>query len=472
MATRFHLTTPLPADRRSAYIWHARPGAFERLVPPWQSIRALERSGQGVEEGVQITLRLDRGPFHVDWQAQHGPAEPGRRFEDFQVSGPFKSWHHVHEFLPGGGPDEASCVLSDTIDYELHGGSAGDLLAGSIVEKDLERVFSYRHRTTRGDLEFHGRFRDRPRLRVAISGSSGLLGTALRAFLSTGGHEVLRLVRSGDEELPEDAARWDPAAGVIDLERVEGLDAVIHLAGENIAEGRWSPRRKRAIAESRIQGTEHLVASLARLTAPPKTILSASAVGFYGHRGAAELDEESAAGSGFLAEVCSDWEQTARGAADFGARVALLRFGVILSPAGGALAKMLPPFKMGVGGVLGSGRQYVSWVSIDDAISAILEVLYNPSLAGAVNITAPHPVSNRELTRTLGQVLNRPTMTPMPALAARVLFGEMADEMLLASSRVLPSRLSTAGFPFRYPTLEGALCHLLGRPSAGEVKDG
>ena len=468
MTTRFQMTSRLPAEPTVAYSWHARPGAFERLAPPWQSLRVLERSGEGIGEGVRLTLRLARGPLHLDWQAQHGPAEPGRRFEDFQVSGPFKSWHHVHEFLPGGRPGEASCVLSDTIDYELRGGGAGDLLAGPTVEKDLERVFSYRHRTTRDDLEFHGRFRDRPRLRVAISGSSGLLGTALQSFLTTGGHEVLRLVRTAEGQLPEDAARWSSEDGVLDLERIEGLDAVVHLAGENIAGGRWSPRRKRAIAESRIRGTEMLVNSLARLGEPPKAFLSASAIGFYGDRASAEIDEVTAGGKGFLAGVCKEWEARARAATAFGARVALLRLGIILSPAGGALAKMLPPFKMGAGGVIGSGRQYVSWISIDDAISAILEVLYQPSLEGAVNISAPNPVTNRELTRALGRVLNRPTVAPMPAFAARALFGEMAEEMLLASSRVLPHRLSTAGFPFRHPHLELALRHLLGRPSAKE----
>jgi uncharacterized protein (TIGR01777 family) len=472
MSTRFQMTSRLPAEPNAAYSWHARPGAFERLVPPWQSIRVLERSGQGIEEGVQITLRLARGPFRMNWQAEHGPAEPGRRFEDFQISGPFKSWRHVHEFLPGGSPDEASCVLSDTIDYELPGGGAGDLLVGPVVEKDLERVFSYRHRTTREDLQFHRRFGDRPRLRVAISGSSGLLGSALQAFLTTGGHEVLRLVRSDDEELPKDAARWDPALGLIDLDRAEGLDAVVHLAGENIADGRWTPRRKSIIADSRIRGTEQLVASLARLEEPPKSFLSASAIGFYGDRGNHQLDEESAAGSGFLAEVCSAWERRALEAADFGSRVALLRFGVILSPGGGALEKMLPPFKMGVGGTLGSGRQYVSWVSIDDAVSAILEVIYSNGLEGAINITAPRPVTNLELTRTLGRVLNRPAVAPMPALAARALFGEMADEMLLASTRVLPGRLAAVGFPFRHPTLEVALDHLLGRSSTAVPSNG
>jgi hypothetical protein len=295
---------------------------------------------------------------------------------------------------------------------------------------------------------------------IAVTGSSGLVGSTLVPFLATGGHRVARLVRrspgAGD-------ILWDPAKGVTDFSRLEGVDAVIHLAGENIAAGRWTPERKDEIRRSRVEGTRRLCESLAKLSRRPKVLVSASAIGYYGDRGSEILTEDGAAGKGFLARLCQEWEAATEPASRAGIRVVHLRFGMILSTAGGALKKMLLPFKLGVGGRMGSGAQYVSWIAIDDTIGAIHHAVCTESLKGAVNGVAPAPVTNAEFTRVLARVLSRPALLPLPAFAARLAFGEMADALLLASARVMPARLQASGYRFQYPELEGALWHLLGR---------
>ena len=299
-------------------------------------------------------------------------------------------------------------------------------------------------------------------MKILVSGSTGLIGSALVPFLTSGGHSVVRLIRT--ETRPGQAAvYWDPAAGKIDSSALEGLDAVVHLAGENIAARRWTPAQKARIRDSRVQGTRLLAQSLARLQQPPTVMVCASAIGFYGDRGTEDLTEKSAPGSGFLTYTCLAWEAAAQPASEKDIRVVNLRLGVVLSPRGGALAKMLLPFRLGVGGKIGSGRQYMSWIGIDDVVGAIHYALTTDELHGPVNAVAPNPVTNLEFTKTLGRVLSRPTIFPMPAFAARLAFGEMADELLLASTRVKPARLQNSGYYFRHPRLEDALRHLLGK---------
>jgi uncharacterized protein (TIGR01777 family) len=297
-------------------------------------------------------------------------------------------------------------------------------------------------------------------MQVAVSGASGLIGSALGESLASGGHRVRRLVR----EAPRgDDVAWDPAAGAIDAAKLEGVDCVVHLAGESIASGRWDEDRKRRIRESRVKGTDLVARTLASLARRPAVLVVASAVGFYGPRGDEELDETSAPGTSFLSEVCRAWEKAADPARAAGIRVVHTRFGVVLSKKGGALAKMLTPFRLGLGGRIGSGRQWMSWISLDDVVGAIEHALGNASVEGAVNTVAPRPVTNAEFTATLGRVLNRPTVFPMPAFAARLAFGEMADELLLSGQRVVPRRLVESGYRFRHETLEAALRHVLAR---------
>lgn len=298
-------------------------------------------------------------------------------------------------------------------------------------------------------------------MNILVSGSTGLVGNALIPALTTAGHEVIRLVRSKSKAPARELVHWDPSANYIDAAGLEGLDAVVHLAGESIAAGRWTDAKKARIRDSRVNGTRLLCETLAHTSRPPTVLICASAIGFYGDRGDETLTESSPAGAGFLPEVCQEWESATDPARQKGTRVVNCRFGVILSPAGGALAKMLTPFKLGMGGVVGSGRQYMSWITLDDVVGALLHTMTASGLQGPVNVVSPQPVTNLEFTKALGAVLHRPTVLPMPAFAARLAFGEMADALLLSSSRVLPTRLQETGYAFRHPELTAGLRSVL-----------
>jgi uncharacterized protein (TIGR01777 family) len=452
---RFVARSPMPVDAGELSAWHLRPGALERLLPPWQSVRVVQRAP--VEEGARVVLRMGPGPFGVRWVAQHRNVEPGRQFEDVQLSGPFARWVHSHRFLSAA----RGSLLEDEIDYALPAGGLGRALGAGPVRALLERLFRFRHARTRGDLERHAAFADRARLCVAVTGATGLVGTALRAYLQGAGHEALRITRSPDPGAGD--VGWSPAQGRLDAAALDGVDAVVHLAGENLFGLRWSERKKRAIRESRVAGTRLLCEALAGLEPRPRVLVSASAIGFYGDRGEERLGEASGPGAGFLAEVCRDWEAATAPAEKAGIRVVHLRIGVVLSAAGGALATLLPAFRMGLGGRLGSGEQGFSWISLDDLLAAIELCLHRDDLSGALNATAPSPVSNAEFTRAVGRVLRRPTRLPAPASLLKGLLGEMAEEMLLASAYVLPARLTEAGFGFRHRDVEAALRFELGR---------
>jgi uncharacterized protein (TIGR01777 family) len=299
-------------------------------------------------------------------------------------------------------------------------------------------------------------------MRVVITGASGLIGAALARASRQAGDRVSRLVRrrSGDAD---DEILWRPATGTIDSTLLEGQEGIVHLAGENIAGGRWTRERKASIRASRVEGTRLLSESLARMSHPPAVLACASAIGYYGDRGDESLTEESPAGDGFLAGVCRDWEAATEPARARGIRVIHLRFGVVLSRMAGALRSMLRPFRLGLGGRMGSGRQYMSWIHLQDAVDAIRHGLAEAGVAGPVNIVSPRPVTNAEFTGTLARVLSRPAILPLPATVARLALGEMADALILASTRVMPGRLGETGFTFRFPALEDALRDLLAR---------
>ena len=293
-------------------------------------------------------------------------------------------------------------------------------------------------------------------MRVLISGASGLVGTALTDSLRRAGYTVNRLVRPGGSAAPGDVG-WNPKSGRVELAGLEGVDALVHLAGASIAEGRWTKARKQVLRESRVDATRNLVNGLLELKRPPKVLVSASAVGYYGDRGDEQLTETSAAGDDFLAQLARDWEAEAQRAAQNGIRTVQLRFGVILAAQGGALPRMLLPFKMGVGGRLGSGKQWMSWLTLQEATGLVKHALENAELAGAVNAVAPNPVRNIEFTKILGKVLRRPTLFPAPGFALKLALGEMADALLLSSQRVIPARLQKSNFTFVHPEFEAAL---------------
>jgi uncharacterized protein (TIGR01777 family) len=301
-------------------------------------------------------------------------------------------------------------------------------------------------------------------MNVLVSGSSGLVGSALVSLLTADGHHVLRLVRP-PARTDATAILWDPVAGTVDASRLEGIEAVVHLAGENIGAGRWTAMKKARLRDSRVKGTRLIAEAVAKLATPPRVLVCASAIGFYGDRGEEVLDENSpGAGLGFAAELCRERERAAEAALEKGIRVAFHRFGVVLSPKSGALAKIVPLFQKRLGGRVSHGRQYMSWIALDDAVGSLHHVLFHPELHGPVNAVAPNPVTNREFTNVLGRVLDRPTWFTKPAFLMRLALGEMADELLLGSIRVLPRRLLATGYRFRYPNLEDALRYLLDRP--------
>ncbi|MFN8642411.1 MAG: TIGR01777 family oxidoreductase [Candidatus Binatia bacterium] len=456
---RFVRRSRLDAPAAAVFRWHARPGAFERLTPPWEAVRIVERQG-GIEDGARLVLRMGRGPFGMRWVAEHRDYVEGVQFRDVQAAGPFARWVHTHRVEPDGAN---ACWLQDHIEYALPLGALGALVGGGFTRRKLARMFRYRHALTAADVAAHARAQGAGAMRILVTGANGLIGSALVPFLTTGGHAVVRLARGHKRA---GTATWDPDQGTIDGAALEGVDAVVHLAGENIASGRWSAEKKARIHDSRVNGTRLLCEALAGLERPPKVLVAASAIGFYGHRGRDVVDEDSAPGSGFLADVCREWEAATAPAAARGIRVVNLRLGVVLSASGGALASMLTPFKLGAGGPVGGGRQYMSWIAIDDVLDAILFTITTPSLAGPVNAVAPTPVANADFARTLAGVLSRPAVVPLPAFAVRFLMGEMGEELLLSSTRVEPQRLESAGFRFRFPTLEPALRHLLGRFSS------
>jgi uncharacterized protein (TIGR01777 family) len=438
---RYLARSPMPAPAKQLFDWHARPGAFERLVPPFDPVEVLERRG-GLQPGARTVVRYRLGPLRGRWTAVHTALELGRSFTDRQEEGPFAQWEHAHRMVPDG---DRRSILEDDVRFRLPLGAAGRAVGTAAVMARLESLFAYRHAVTAADLGRHAELPGPP-LRVGITGSHGLVGTALAHFLTAGGHTVVRLGRAG-------------AAG----NEVDALDAVVNLAGASIGDGRWTPARKQVLSESRLRTTEALARAIAAARRPPRVLLSGSAFGFYGDRGDAPLDESGARGTGFLAELAEAWERATSAAAEAGVRVVLLRTGVVLSPQGGALAKLLVPFRLGVGGRVGSGTQVLSWIALEDVVGAIHFALRTETLRGPVNLTAPEPVSNAAFTAVLGRVLQRPTLATVPAPVVRVLFGQMGEEALLAGANVVPRALLDAGFRFRWPGLEDALRFALGR---------
>jgi uncharacterized protein len=456
------VTLPVSADQAFAY--HDSPGALDRLLPPWQPVRIAARATDALKPGSQVRLQLQLAGLTLNWLAEHTDYQPPFFFRDIQRQGPFAAWDHEHRFEAVAAD---ACRMIDRVRYRLPGGALGKLLGGAKIERDLDAMFAYRHRTTEADLRLSADCSTQRPQRIAVSGASGFLGRRVVSLLSVLGHQVYLLRRPGTKssaDLPGVAGHidWDPARGLLDPPQAERLDGLLHLAGKGIADERWSPRVRREIVESRVDATRRLVATLATLREPPRVWVSASASGYYGDRADQLLDESSPAGTGFLAETCIAWEEASRPMLQLAQRCCWGRLGVVLGPESGALAKLLTPFRLGVGGRVGSGRQYWSWIERDDAAAAFVWMLLKPEASGTYNLVSPEPLTNHAFSSTLARLLHRPSLLPAPAVALRCLLGEMAEHLLLASARVIPTRLLAAGFPFRHRTLESALRHLLG----------
>lgn len=440
----FETAITVPAALDEVWQWHARPGALYRLAPPWQPVRVLAEAAS-LEDGRAV-LGLPGG---IRWVAEHNPRDfrKHHRFVDRLVSwplAPLLDWRHEHLF-------EAAETGATTVI---------DRVTSRVPRSMLTAMFTYRHRQLADDMAAHTWARTlRPEpLTVAMTGASGLVGTALAALLTTGGHRVIRLVRRaarGPDERP-----WDPVDPAPDL--LDGVDAVIHLAGESIA-GRFTPAHKQAVRNSRTVPTRKL-ATLAAESPRRPVFVAASAVGFYGpDRGDEELTEDSPRGDGFLADVVADWEAAANPAREAGLRTVQVRTGIVQTPAGGALKLQRPLFAAGLGGRLGDGQQWTAWIGLDDLLDIYLRALVDTRLEGPINAVAPHPVRAAEYAHTLGRVLRRPAILPTPEFGPRLLLGtEGAREVALAGQRAIPTRLTDIGHVFRIPELEPALRHLLG----------
>jgi uncharacterized protein len=434
-----HYSSVVDAPLADVFTWHERPGALPRLLPPWQPIKVAQQA-QSLVDGRAV-LRL---PGHVRWVAQHSGDDPPHRFVDELVSLPLH-WRHTHSFeaLDGG-----STRVIDDVETPVPGSF-------------LRQTFRYRHHQLAGDLAAHRSAAQRggSLLTVAVTGSSGLIGSALCAYLSTGGHRVIRLVRRAPRDQYERS--WSPDRP--DPRALEGVDAVVHLAGEPIA-GRFTDAHKRLVRDSRVGPTSELAKVMSTMLNGPRILVCASAIGFYGNeRGDEMITEESRRGSGFLADVVEAWEAAARPAADRGVRVVHVRTGIVQSARGASLKLLRPLFAFGLGGPLSPGTQWVSWIGLDDLLDVFGRVLTDAEMAGPLNAVAPEAVTNAEYASTLARVMRRPALLKVPALGPQVLLGaEGAREMVQASQRVVPARLVAADHVFRHPSLETCLRHQLG----------
>ncbi|MEO5988789.1 MAG: TIGR01777 family oxidoreductase [Candidatus Eisenbacteria bacterium] len=417
MSPVFVRRVELPVHARIATAWHERPDTFERLSPPWQKVRK-----RGTSPGIVLGAR----------------------------------YSHTHAFEPLG----ERCILEDRIDYQRPFPPLARL-GGGPSEKSLDALFAWRHRVTRLDLERLAA-RDGRAFTVGVTGASGMIGRELITYLGTQGVNVKRFVRRAARGPGEIA--WDPARSILDPAAMVDVDAIVHLAGAGIADAPWTPARRRELVESRVRSTGLLASRLARMPVGPRVLVSASAVGWYGDRGEAALDESSTAGTGFLAELGQAWERAAQPAAEAGVRIVHPRIGLVLWPRGGALTPLLMASRFGAGGPLGHGRQWWSWITLHDLIDLLVRAVDDASLSGSFNAVAPEPVRQHDFARALGRVLHRPSFVPAPAFALHALLGrDMADQMLLGSQRLTPGVLLERAHPYRDPQLEPALAALLGR---------
>ncbi|MFZ5434186.1 MAG: TIGR01777 family oxidoreductase [Calditrichota bacterium] len=447
----------IAAPAAEVFAWHTRPGALERLTPPWERVRVLSRTG-GIRDGERVTLQVKAGPVPITWEVEHRDYVEGRQFRDVQISGPFAKWNHLHLFTPEGAD---GCVMEDRIEYALPLHLLSSPLAGKAVRKRLERMFRYRHATLIADLQAHHRYREYGPKRVLVSAASGLLGSALCAYLTTGGHEVTRLVRRQPDPAEKEIF-WDPAEGLINADDLEDFDAVVHLSGENIATGHWNAARKQRIWSSRVDSTRLLCDALAKTKHPPQVVVCASGSGYYGNGGDRSLTEDSPAGRDcFFVNLVREWEGATQPAAEAGIRVVNTRIGVVLTPAGGALQAMLPAFKLGLGASTGTW-QYTGWLSLDDLIGIILHAIFTENLSGPVNAVSPTPVTQRELAKTIGGVLHKPAPFSVPSFVIRFIFSPQLAEAMAWTQKLVPQKLQNSGYTFRHPDLHAALRHLLG----------
>jgi uncharacterized protein len=440
------------------YRWHIRPGAFFRLLPPWEPISVKEYPGQ-INENSIARLRFNLLKVPVSWDLRHENFVENREFTDVQVQGPFRYYKHRHLFSAQAKGTE----VTEEIQYKLPFRFLAGKLAEAYTQKRLQKTFTFRESILREDLGLHQKYFPQTKLKILLAGAGGTLGSELLHFFNTGGHSVYRLVR-GNTDQPN-TIYWNPLNQDLDPAPLEGFDVVINLSGEPLAGVRWDAIQKNRIRDSRIRSTELLTSVLTTLKYPPQVFINASATGFYGDRGDEKLLEESAPGEGFLADVCKEWEFAANEASVRGIRTISMRLGAVITGKGGMLPRLLTPFTMGLGGKMGSGTQLLSWLHIQDFLGAVCHVIAHPEIQGPVNFTSPHALTNSEFTELMGLILHRPTLATVPGALLKTLVGEMAEEVLLTGALVYPEKLLSTGYEFMYGQMEAALGRELGKVS-------
>jgi uncharacterized protein len=457
--SRFSKKSRFPVPVNDLFRWHCRPGAILRLSPPWDPL-TIVRADPGIHAGANVRMKMKAGPFDFAWHARHTEYLENEIFRDVQIKGPFALWEHTHRFSPD---TDHACFLEDVIDYRLPLYPFSHWVLDRFVRQKLARIFDWRHRTLAMDLADHQRFSGRKPLTILVSGASGVIGNALIPYLTTGGHRVVRLVRK-KEKLADDEVFWNPYRKILRLEDRGPVDAVIHLSGDNIGQGRWTRGKREKILASRTVTTRFLTETMRQLTPRPKVLICASATGYYGHDETRTFVEDDPPGTDFISDVCVQWENSAIPARESGIRLALLRIGAVLTPAGGALERFLPVFQFGPGiNKIGAGAQWLSWIGIDDVLGAVGHILFDERIEGPVNLVSPCPITQQIFTKTLARVLQRPALAPIPAWAVKLVFGQMGREILLSGIRVEPKKLLETGYRFRHADLESILRHVLGR---------
>ena len=446
-------TTKIAVSRELLLSWHNRSGAFERLLPPWQKAKAL-KCPESVMEGEEIILIIKKFGLKHSILSKITKVEKNGNFTDEMQSSPFRLWSHNHLFKMEG---KNRSVLIDHIHYELPLGTIGKLFFGQAIEKEIKKVFKYRHATIKQDLERDLVKLTAKKLRILIAGGTGLIGTALKPFLEAMGHQVYILSRkpTGKRDI-----YWDPDRGEIDRKNLKRIDAVINLAGANIAGARWTKRTKKRIVDSRIKSTKFLCQIILQLEQRPEVLINASGSGYY------PLDQKTHSetdlpGNHFLANLCKNWEQSVERVRESGIRTVAIRLGAVITSKGGALKMMLPAFKLGLGGKIGSGQQHISYIGLDDTIEIIYRIITDQSIMGPINLTVTHSIKQEDFARSIGEKLSRPTILPLPAMVIKAIFGEMGKVMLLGNNSIEPKRLLEANYKFRNNNLKEILDHTL-----------
>lgn len=453
----FSKTSQFPVNVEALFDWHERPGAFQRLAPPWQSVRLLKHVG-GIQDGAQVDVETRVGGIPQTWKMRHCEYVYAKQFVDVMHSGPFKAWRHEHRFSAVG---DGCSELTDHLSIEPLGGALGGRLQSGFLKGELTQVFNYRHSLFLEDMKRAQRLGP-PALsgKVLITGVSGMIGRALAAYLQTRDYAVVGVSRSGRSPWPGvEVVKWDPEQLSITSGALSDVEAVINLAGESIL-GPWTHKKMEAIQKSREDAAQTLITGFEAAGVWPKVWVNASGTGFYGPQPGQAVDESSASGAGFLAHVCRAWEGVLEPVRKH-SRVISARLGTVMSPAGGALSMMLPIFKMGGGGVLGNPKAVMPWIALDDAVYALEHLLYEP-VSGPVNFVSPEVLTQAELAKTLARVLRRPSWLPAPAGVLKTLLGSMAKEIFLIDQQVSPKVLEDTGFVYSKANFEAMLKHSLG----------